>query len=350
MSHALRTSGVLANVVARYGFRAHQATRPTTPRWVAGPNEVAADVLGLGFEQVVRLNGSRVEIVAPEPRGGRVLASFEAGTDTTWPGCDLPFHGQDVLRAVGHEASRVAVVGRRIAVSVVRCSPDPTSDRRGSSAVELYEPNGTLVTRRTFPDGVAVTTLDGVVVNGVAFLAIGLSASGVRVVLADEPGLPDHHSVPADWRRHEARRKDREIVVAARFGAADDGRTVLVCAAITVDGAAIVVTDLLDGRLLWSDNILVSEPLRDRPTSIAVGPFGRTGVPTVSVAWSSGRLTLHDASRGTRPYQVAAQPENAVTAQSFVTGADGRRLLAVRRQIGAKVLAAGVGNREVLGA
>jgi hypothetical protein len=39
-----------------------------------------------------------------------------------------------------------------------------------------------------------------------------------------------------------------------------------------------------------------------------------------------------------------------VTAQSFVTGADGRRLLAVRRQIGAVLLAAGVRNREVVGA
>jgi hypothetical protein len=350
VSHALRTPGVLANVVARYRFRLRPATTPTTPTCVAGPNEVAADVLGLGDEQVVRLNGSRVEIVTPESRGGGVgvVTSFEAGTTATWPGCDLPFHGQDVLRAVGHEASRVAVVGRRIAVSVVHCPADPMSNRRGSSAVELYEPDGTLVTRRVFADGVAVTALDGVVVDGVAYLAIGLSASGVRVALADEPGLPDHHRLPADWRRHVARRKDREIVVAVRFGTADDGRPVLVCAAITVDGTALVVTDVLDGRLLWSDNILTGEPLRDRPTSIAVGPFGRTGVPTVSVAWSSGRLTLHDASRGTRPYQVEPQPENAVTAQSFVTGDDGQRLLAVRRQIDAILLAAGTGNRQVV--
>ena len=344
MSHALRTPGVLANVVARCGFRVRPATTSTTPACVAGPNEVAADVLGLGFAQVVRLGGSRVEIVAPESHGGGVLRSFEAGTGATWPGRDLPFHGQDVLRAVGHEASRVAVVGRRIAVSVVRFSADPTSDQRGSSTVELYETDGTFVTNRTFADSAAVTALDGVVIDGVAYLSIGLSASGVRVARADEPGLPDHHSLPADWRRHVARRKDREIVVAVRFGTADDGRPVLVCAAITFDGTAIVVTDVQDGRLLWSDNLLAGEPLRDRPTSIAVGPFGRTGVSTVSVAWSSGRLTLHDASRGTRPYQVAPQPENAVTAQSFVTGADGRRLLAVRRQIGAMVLAAGVGS------
>jgi hypothetical protein len=311
-----------------------------------GPNEAAADVLGLGFDQVVRLRGSRVEIVAPPSHGG-VLASFDAATGATWPGCDRPLHGQDVLRAVGHDASRVAVVGGRIAVSVVRCSADqstfPWSDGRGWSAVELYEPDGTFVTRRTFADGVAVTALDGITVGGVAYLAVGLSTSGVRVVRADQPGLPDHHAVPADWRRHVGRRDDREIVVAVRFGLTDDGRTMLVSAAITFDGAAIVATDVLDGRLLWSDNHRTSQPLRDRPTSVAAGRFGPNGAPTVSVAWSSGRLTLHDAGRGTRPFAVEGHPEKSVVAQRFVTTENGGRLLTIRRQVGVVVLAAGAG-------
>lgn len=348
MSHALRTAGVLANVLALCGLRPHLVAATTTSTCVVGPNEVAADVLGLDEEQIIRLNGSRVEIVAPEAHGGRVLGSFEAGVDPTWPACDRPFHGQEVLRAVGHEASRVAVVGRRIAVSVVRCAADPTSDRQGSSSVELYEPDGTLVTRRTFPDGIAVTALDGVVVRGIAYLAIGLSASGVRVALADEPGLPDHHSLPADWRVPVGRRKDREIVVAVSFGVADDGRAVLVAASITADGTAIVVTDILDGRLLWSDNILSTEPLRDHPTSIAVGRFGRPGVPTVSVAWSSGRLTLHDASRGTRPYSADGQPQNPVTAQRFVTDRNGHYLLAIQRLKDARTLLSGGRTRHSL--
>ena len=310
-----------------------------------GPNEVAADVLGLGFDQVVRLRGSRVEVVAPPARGGAVLTSFEAATGATWPGCDFPFHGQDVLRAVAHDASRVAVVGGRIAVSVVRCSADlstvPWTDGRGWSAVELYEPDGTFVTRRTFADGVAVTALDGVTVDGVAYLAVGLSTSGVRVVRADEPGLPDHRAVPADWRRHVARRDDREIVVAVRFGVTDEGRAMLVSAAITFDGAAIVATDALDGRLLWSDNHRTEEPLRDRPMSVAVGRFGPTGVPTVSVAWSSGRLTLHDAARGTRPFAVEGHPDRPFVAQRFVTTDHGGRLVAVRRHVGVVVLTAG---------
>ncbi len=317
-----------------------------------GANEAAADVMGLGFDQVVRLRGSRVQVVAPPSRGGEVLASFEAGTGATWPGCDLPFHGQDVLRAVGHDASRVAVVGGRIAVSVVRCAADqstfPWSDGRGWSAVELYEPDGTFVTRRTFADGVAVTALDGVTVGGVAYLAVGLSTSGVRVVQADEPGLPDHHAVLADWRRELGRRDDREIVVAVRFGMTDDRRTMLVSAAITFDGAAIVATDALDGRLLWSDNHRASEPLRDRPTAVAVGRFGPAGVPTVSVAWSSGRLTLHDAARGTRPFAVEGHPDEPVVAQRFLTTQHGGRLLTVRRQIGAVVLMAGAGARPSL--
>ncbi len=285
--------------------------------YVVGPGEVLADVLGLGSDQVVRLSGSRVEIVSPEPDGG-VLRSFEGGTSATWPGCDLPFHGQDVLRAVGHRASRVAVVGDRIAVSVVRCAADSHTDERGSSLVSLYDGDGTLVTWRFFTGGVAVTALDGLVVDGVPFLAIGLSTSGVRVVRADRAGLPDHHSVAADWRDAASRVGDREIATAVAFGTADEGRSILVSAAITGDGTAVVATDVRDGRLLWADNILSAQPLRDHPTSIAVGPFGHAGVPTVSVAWSSGRLTLHDASRGTRPYRVDPQPGNAVTAQSFV--------------------------------
>jgi hypothetical protein len=317
-----------------------------------GSNEAVADVLKLGFDQVVRLRGSRVEVVAPPSRGREVLASFEAGTGATWPGCDLPFHGQDVLRAVGHDASRVAVVGELIAVSVVRCAADlstfPWSDGRGWSAVELYQPDGTFVTRRTFADGVAVTALDGVTVGGVSYLAVGLSTSGVRVVRADEPGLPDHHAVPADWRQHVARRDDREIVVAVRFGMTDDGRSMLVSAAMTFDGAAVVATDVLDGRLLWSDNHGTAEPLRDRPTSVAVGRFGPTGVPTVSVAWSSGRLTLHDASRGTRPFAVEGHPDKPVVAQRFVTTEHGGRLLTIRRQVGVVVLTAGVGARARL--
>jgi hypothetical protein len=316
-----------------------------------GPNEAAADVLGLGFDQVVRLHGSRVEIVAPPSHGG-VLASFDAATGATWPGCDRPVHGQDVLRAVGHDASRVAVVGGRIAVSVVRCSADqstfPWSDGRGWSAVELYEPDGTFVTRRTFADGVAVTALDGLTVGGVAYLAVGLSTSGVRVVRADEPGLPDHHSLPADWRRHVARRDDREIVVAVRFGMTDDGRAMLVSAAITFDGAAIVATDVLDGRLLWSDNHRTAEPLSDRPTSVAVGRFGRAEVSTVSVAWSSGWLTLHDAGRGTRPFAVEGAPDERVLAQRFITAEDGGRLVTIRHRVGVVVLTAGAGARARL--
>ena len=136
--------------------------------------------------------------------------------------------------------------------------------------------------------------------------------------------------------------------MAARFGRTDDGRTTLTSAAITFDGAAIVTTDALDGRLLWSDNHRTPEPLRDRPTSVAVGPFGPAGVPTVSVAWSSGRLTLHDAGRGTRPFAVEGDPERPVIAQRFVTADHGGRLLTIRRQAGVVVLTAGAGGRARL--
>jgi hypothetical protein len=285
-----------------------------------------------------------VEVVAPEARGGHLLSIFEAGADATWPGCDRPFTGQDVLRAVGHAASQVAVVGRRIAVSTILCGDEPWSEyansHPGRSVVELYEPDGTLVTRRTFPDGVAVTALDGVTVDGVAYLAIGLGSTGIRVALAGRPGLPDHHVVPADWRRRAARREDREIVVALKFGTTSEGRTVLTSGAITSDGTAVTVTDLLSGRLLWSDIHRSATPLSDRPTSIAVGRFGSRGVPSVSVAWSSGRLTVHDAERGTLPFSADGGPGNPVLAQRFVTTADGHHVLAARRRVDSLVLVA----------
>ncbi|HEU4331012.1 MAG TPA: hypothetical protein VFR40_07815 [Lapillicoccus sp.] len=265
-----------------------------------------------------------------------------------WPGGDRPMYGQDVLSAIGHAAGQVASVGGRIAVSTVQCADatGPTGSR-GSSTVSLYEADGSLVTSRTFPEGVAVTALDGITVDGVDYLAVGLSTSGVRIVRADRAGLPDHHGVPADWRRHAAVTGDREIVVAVRFGQTDEGQTILVSGALTGDGAALVVTDVDDGHLLWGDNHLSNQPLRDRPTSIEVGRFGPAGVPTVSVAWSSGRLTLHDAARGTRPFIAEGQPDNPVVAQRFVLGARGRRLLAVHRRVGAAMLAAGSGRRLV---
>jgi hypothetical protein len=316
----------------------------TLPTPVAGPAEATGDVLGLGHEQIVRLRGSRVEVVAPEVRGGHLLSIFEAGTDITWPGCDRPFIGQDVLSAVGHPASQVAVIGRRIAVSrIIR--PDgpwsePANSRPGCSVVELFEADGTLVTRRTFPDGVAVTALDGVTAGDTDYLAIGLGTTGTRIALAGQPGLPDHHIVPADWRRRVAGRDDREIVLTLRFGTTSEGRTVLASGAITSDGTAVAVTDLVSGRLLWSDIHQADQPLRELPTSIELGRFGSKGTPSLSVAWSSGRLTVHDAERGTRPFSSDGGRGNAVVAQRFVTATDGRCLLAARRQVDSVVLSA----------
>ena len=266
----------------------------------------------------------------------------------TWPGCDLPVHGQDVLCAIGHAAGQSTTVGDRVAVSTVQC-PDGVGPvgSRGFSTVTLYEPDGTPVTSRTFSEGVAVTALDGISVDGVDYLAIGLSRSGTLVVRADRAGLPDHHAVPADWRRSAPLREDREIVVTVRFGQTDEGQTILATGALTADGAALVVTDVVDGHLLWSDNLLSDRALTDRPTSIEVGRFGPAGVPTVSVAWSSGRLTLHDAARGTRPFTDEGRPDNPVVAQRFVLGDRGRRLLAVHRRVGATMLAAGSGRRLV---
>jgi len=99
---------------------------PVSDRAVVGPNQVIADVVGLEAEQLVVLSGSRVEIVVSGPDGSRVVSSFEADASASWLEYERPtaealaFAGQETLSAVGHEASRLAVVGRRIAVSRVR--------------------------------------------------------------------------------------------------------------------------------------------------------------------------------------------------------------------------------------
>ena len=112
------------------------------------------------------------------------------------------------------------------------------------------------------------------------------------MVRADRPGLPDHHAVHESW---------TDTVVAVKLGADDDGM-VLLTGRVTQDGTALVATHGLSGRLLWSDNHRVAgEPL-DYPVSIAVGPFGSGGAPTVSVAWSvDGRLTPTTRAAGPGP-------------------------------------------------
>jgi hypothetical protein len=205
--------------------------------------------------------------------------------------------------------------------------------------IELVEPDGTLVTSRSFPDEVAVTALDGFSSGGVDYLAVGLDAGGVRVVRADRLGLPDHHAVHETW---------SDPVVAVKLGASDDGM-VLVTGRVAQDGTALVATHGLSGRLLWSDNHRVAGDPLDYPLSIAVGPFGAAGAATVSVAWSlDGRLTLHDASRGTRPYSAEGQPQNPVTGQRFVTGRNGQHLLAVRRLRYAHAVLVSGGKRHSL--
>lgn len=330
-------------------FRVRPRVEPASDRAVVGANQVAADVVGLEAEQLVVLSGSRVEIVVPGADGARVVSSFEADASASWPEYERPtdealaFAGQETLAAVGHEASRLAVVGRRIAVSRVRrlqrCRAGECAWERGGSVIELFEPDGTLVASRTFPDEVAVTALDGFSSGGVDYLAVGLNTGGVRVVRADRPGLPDHHAVHKGW---------NDTVVAVKLGADDDGM-VLLTGRVTQDGTALVATHGLSGRLLWSDNHRVAGESLDYPVSIAVGPFGSAGAATVSVAWSvDGRLTLHDASRGTRPYSEEGQPLNPVTAQRFVTGRNGQHLLAVQRLRDAHAVLVSGGKRHRL--
>ena len=330
-------------------FRRRPRVEPVTERVVVGPNQVAADLVGSDAEQLVVLTGSRVAIVATGADGARVLASFEADASASWPEYQRPtaealaFAGQETLTGVGHEASRLAVVGRRIAVSRVRrlqrCRAGEWVWERGGSVVELFEPDGTLVASRTFADEVAVTALDGFSSGGVDYLAVGLNTGGVRVVRADRPGLPDHHAVHEGW---------NDTVVAVKLGASDDGM-VLLTGRATQDGTALVATHGLSGRLLWSDNHRVAGEALDYPVSIAVGPFGSAGAATVSVAWSvGGRRPCTTRAAGLGRTARQGQPPNPVTAQRFVTGRNGRHLLAVKRLRDAHAVIVSGGKRHSL--
>lgn len=84
-------------------------------------NRVTGDVLGLGYEQVIRFDGPDVIITEPAAKGGAELRRFPAGASSSWPEWDddgIPFTGQnDLVWFVRHEASRIAVLGDDVYVS-----------------------------------------------------------------------------------------------------------------------------------------------------------------------------------------------------------------------------------------
>jgi len=322
----------------------------------SGKNEVVVDVLGLGYEQVVRLNGSRVEVVEPVTRGSGVLRSFEAGASSVWPRqwSQVPifYGGWNMADRVGHSASRLAVAGGHIFVSNLRVSDEGTfmlREPRGT-VVTKYTVDGKLVDRRYEGDEFAVTALDGFVWQGEEYLAIGFNQLGVRIVKAGVSGMPDFKTVM--WHYSGSHRfgslptNERDQITALEFGT-DGSRLFVAVGVLTGDLPALLMYDAVTGEELWAKNLRPNDPAKfEWPDVIAFGGFGGNGKARVAVGWPTlGHLDFMDAVDGAERGRITG---GAVTAARFFTDASGEPRIGFRRDSSSHVAKPDLGGSPVV--
>lgn len=284
------------------------APTPTVP---GGLNEAVGDVLGLGYEQITRLNGSRVEIADPVPLGGAVLRSFEAGASSTWPSETTGvarYPGELDLVNAGHAPSRISTAGGTIYVSRLN-----TVDGRavGSSVRAYRAEDGLLINERRFPDKEAVTSLDAYLHHGREYVAIGMNQNGMRVANAATPSMPDHR-----WLDLES----RDPVMVARLGADDGGRMLLVSSTLRQDGGLAVAWNVTSDEKLWTQRDGWAGPGHWAKV-VDFGQFGPGNRQQVAIGWSkSGRTSLHDAATGRDWGSLQTGPADVVRFYSNTTG------------------------------
>ncbi|WP_308797497.1 hypothetical protein [Agromyces silvae] len=277
---------------------------------VAGGNSVAVDVLGVGYEQVVRLNGSRVEVAEPVTRGGAVVRSFEVGASQAWPRLwDIPmFYGGVNMadRVTGHSASRVAVAGGFIYVSNLRTKDGGPFVPKvvDGSVVRKYTPDGVQVGERVFPGVFAVTSLAGFEHEGKPYLAIGLNYSGVRIADPTVPWLPDVHALMEHFKGPDRfgslPTNERDQITELGFGVVG-GRVQLMVGVLTGDMPALLAFDANTGQELWTKNLRPNDPARfEWPQEVEFSPYEVNGRVQIGVGWPTlGRLSFMDAVDGT---------------------------------------------------
>ncbi|WP_308797495.1 hypothetical protein [Agromyces silvae] len=277
---------------------------------VAGGNSVAVDVLGVGYEQVVRLNGSRVEVAEPVTRGGAVVRSFEVGASQAWPRLwDIPmFYGGVNMadRVTGHSASRVAVAGGFIYVSNLRTKDGGPFVPKvvDGSVVRKYTPDGVQVGERVFPGVFAVTSLAGFEHEGKPYLAIGLNYSGVRIADPTVPWLPDVHALMEHFKGPDRfgslPTNERDQITELGFGVVG-GRVQLMVGVLTGDMPALLAFDANTGQELWTKNLRPNDPARfEWPQEVEFSPYEVNGRVQIAVGWPTlGRLSFMDAVDGT---------------------------------------------------
>lgn len=271
-------------------------------------NEIAADVLGLGYEQVVRLNGSRVEIREPVTRGSAVLKAFEAGASSVWPrardnGRHLFYGGSNMaMKLAGHSASRLAVLGGHIYVSNLKTRD--RGDVEDGSVTLKFTPDGVVVNQRHETTEYAVTALDGFVWKGKEYLAIGLNKCGVRVVDPNVPGMrlpgpdPDHRLLFGHWcGRGGVWQRDQ--ITALKMGTDENGRFLLVAGKITSKHPAIAAIDVDANEEIWDKNFRDEDVPSEWPEVISIGTFGPRGKAQIAVGWPTlGVTSFYDLADG----------------------------------------------------
>lgn len=321
-------------------------------------NQATGDVLGLGYEQVIRFDGPDVIITEPVTRGGAELRRFPAYASSSWPdwrGAWSPFTGQtDLVWYVKHEASRIAVLGDDVYVSRL-----VQVDGVWGAMIRKYSTDGVVQSKRWI-SGAAVTALDGYEYGGREYLAVGLSEYGVRVLRADEFGLPGFRDVHTDWIGHRKTMyaNHSDIVTAVRLGTDAAGRLVLISGRLTFGNHAIVATDLraaepegAESSLLWQHNELGSprsllqyDERWEFPDLIASGPLGTDGRPLVAVSWPrTGRVSVVDAETGTE--WLSRSASTGAHALRFFEGGDGTGYLLIVRDAAGGVESFEIGTR-----
>ncbi|MDR5701676.1 hypothetical protein [Agromyces aerolatus] len=312
-------------------------------------NEVPADVLGLGYEQVVRLNESKVEVLDPVSRGSKVLRSFEAGAKSAWPtygfGLPLFYGGTNMTTKVAHhQASRVAVAGRHIYVSnlLTKTTVDPwgkTIVTENGSVLKRYTADGHFVDERYEADpGFAITALDGFVWNDEEYLAIGYNKLGVRIVKPAVDGMPNDQQLLTHWSGPERGLAERDQVIEVKFGTDVDGRLLLAVGAVTQELPALAMLDVGAGeeeeigREIWTKNFRPHTAGWEWPEVIAFGKLGDEGRPHVAVGWPTlGTVSFMDATTGQEKGSLGG---GVVSVIRFFTDATGEHRVGIRRGIG----------------
>jgi hypothetical protein len=324
----------------------------------AAGNQATGDVLGLGYEQVVRIDGSAVVIAEPQTRGGAELRRFEAELDVAWPRQDpadpqsraLYYGGGNLADVVKHEASRITVLGDRIFVS--RLLTEGSAPRAAAgSEVAVYTADGVqkAVTNLDGDKALAVTALDAYEHEGRQYLAVGLNTRGVQVLHVEHDDatgtdvLSTFRRVGEQFNgRFGLAERDQSTVV--KLGTDGTGRLTLIAGQMTYEALAVIASDLhveagdeapYAATTIWQNNYRDYRAFGANwqyPDLVEFGRLGGVGAQSpqlVAIAWPTlGRVSLLDAETG---HDVTWRDGAAAQVVRFFTGTNGTGYVAIAR-------------------